>query len=127
MTTEIVSLVVLWLRMNMEIISLVVFWINALPLSPSIVGELSPRQIVPGMTVDYVKHFRIQFREYSQVQEAHDNTIHARATGAIALLPTGNTKGAYYFMSLSTRRRLNLQHFTPLPLPQDIIDGVHLV
>ena len=48
-----------------------------------------------------------------------------RTTGAISLQPTGNAQGAYFFMSLTTGRRLNRQVFTPLPLPQDIINGVH--
>ena len=48
-----------------------------------------------------------------------------RTTDAIALHPTGNAQGAYFFMSLTTGQRLNLQSFTPLPLPLDVINGVH--
>ena len=47
-----------------------------------------------------------------------------RTTGAIALQPTGNAQGAYFFMSLTTGQRLNRQRFTSLPLPQDVINGV---
>ena len=45
-------------------------------------------------------------------------------TGAIALDPTGNSQGEYYFMSLSTGRCLNCQQFIPLPLPSEVINGV---
>jgi hypothetical protein len=43
-------------------------------------------------------------------------------TGAIALRPTGNRQGGYYFMSLMTRRKLTRNHWTELPMPQDVID-----
>ena len=45
--------------------------------------------------------------------------------GAITLRPTVNTKGACYFMSISTGICLNHLHFTPLHLPQDVLDRVH--
>ena len=45
--------------------------------------------------------------------------------GVIALCPTGNLQGEFYFMSITTGRRLNLQQFTPLPLPQEVINRVH--
>ena len=98
---------------------------NALPPSPSVGGKLIPRQIVTGLTIDYTNHFRIQFGEYPQVHEYHDNNMQERTTGAIALRPTGNAQGAYFFMSLTNGQRMNLQSFTPLPLPQDVINGVN--
>ena len=39
--------------------------------------------------------------------------------------PTGNAQVAYYFMRLNTDRRLNHQHFAPIPLPQEFINVVH--
>ena len=48
-----------------------------------------------------------------------------RATGDIALRPTGNAQGAYFFIRFTTGWRLNSQLFIPLPLPQDVINGVH--
>ena len=50
-----------------------------------------------------------------------------RSTGDIAPRPTRNAQGAYFFMSLSTGRRLNQQSFTPLPIKQDVINGVRLL
>ena len=64
--------------------------------------ELSPRAIVVGATLDYHKHCHLEFSEYIQTHEEHDNSMHSRTTGAIALRPTGNVQGGYYFMSLMT-------------------------
>ena len=109
----------------MELIALIVFCINALPPPPSISRDLSPCQIITGMTADYNEHYKLKFGEYVQVHEAHDNTMQYRVTVAIVLCPTGNVQGSYYFMSLYMGIHLNRQHFTPLTLPQEVIDRVH--
>ena len=88
--------------MIVELVALVIFWINALPPSLSVGVNLSPRQIVTGLIIDYAKHFRLQFGEYAQVHEAHNNTMQERNTGAIALRPTGNAQGVYFIMSLKS-------------------------
>ena len=108
-----------------ELVALVVFWLNALSPSPSSGVNPGPLQIVTGLTIDYVKHCRLQFGEYAQVHEAQDNTMQEQTIGYIALRPTNNTQGAYFFMSLMTGRGLNRQSFTPLTIPQDVINGVH--
>ena len=48
-----------------------------------------------------------------------------RTTGAIALRPISNAQRGYFLYSLSTGRVLNRNHWTPLPMPQDVIDRVH--
>jgi hypothetical protein len=48
-----------------------------------------------------------------------------QTTGAIALRPTSNAQGGYYFLSLTTGRRLNRNRWTKLPMPADVIDRVH--
>ena len=111
--------------MIVELVALVIFWLNALPPSPSVGGKLIPRQIVNGLTIDYAKHCRLQFGKYAQVNEAHNNTIQEQTTGDISLRPTINPQGEYFFMRLTSGRRLNRHSFTPLPLPQDVINGVH--
>ena len=62
--------------MIVELVALVIFWLNALPPSPSVGGNLISLQIVNGLTIDYANYCRLQFREYSQVHEAHYNTMH---------------------------------------------------
>ena len=49
----------------------------------------------------------------------------ARTIGAIALRPTGNTQGGYFFFSLTTGRVLNRGWWTILPMPNEVIDWVH--
>ena len=111
--------------MVVDLVALVIFWINALPPSPSVGGKLGPRQTITGLTINYTKHFRLQFGKYAQFQEFNNNTMQERTTGSIYLRPTGNSQGAYFFMILTTVRILNRKSFTPLPLPQDVINGVY--
>jgi hypothetical protein len=48
-----------------------------------------------------------------------------RTIGALALRPTGNAQGNFYFFSLSTGRVINRTHATALPMPDDVIERVH--
>ena len=86
---------------------------------------MSPRSIVTGQEVDYMKHCQLEFGTYVQTHEHSDNTMQSRTTGAIAMRPTGNEQGGYYFFSLSTGRRLNRNQWTVLPMPNEVIDRVH--
>ena len=112
-------------RMIVKLIAIVIFWLNALPPLPSVGGNLSPRQIITGLTINYMKHCRLQFGKYAQVHESHDNTIQELTTGVISLRPTGNSQRGFFFMSLTTVRRLNRQIFNTLLIPQDVINDVH--
>jgi hypothetical protein len=102
-----------------------VFWLNAFPHEGGISDTMSPCTIMTRKIVDYNKHCKIMFGAYAQVHKEHDNSMLARTTGAIALRPTGNEQGGFYFMSLTTGRRLNRNHWHELPMPQDVIDRVH--
>ena len=112
-------------RMLVELIYYSVFWLNSFPARDGISDTLSPRAIVTGSHVDFNKHCKLEFGAYVQAHEEHDNTMMTRTTGAIALRPTGNVQGGYYLYSLSTGRVLNRNHWTELPMPQDVIDRVH--
>ena len=74
--------------------------------------------------MDYNKHCKYKFGQYVQVHDQHDNTMLPRTTGALALRPTGNAQGNFYFFSLTTGRVLNRVHATPLPMPDDVIKRV---
>jgi hypothetical protein len=112
-------------RMVAELIYYSVFWLNSFPARDGISKTLSPRSIVTGSHIDYNKHCRLEYGAYVQVHEEHNNSMVTRTTGAIALRPTGNSQGGYYFYSLTTGRVLNRNKWTPLPMPQDVIDRVH--
>jgi hypothetical protein len=111
--------------MTQHLVGGCVFWLNAFPCERGISDTMSPRTIISGMSIDYHRHCRIMFGAYAQVHEEHDNSMQARTTGAIALRPTGNEQGGFYFMSLTTGRVLNRNHWHELPMPQDVIKRVH--
>lgn len=109
-----------------ELIYYCVFWLNTFPACDGISKTLSPRSIVTGSHIDFNKHCKLEFGAYVQLHEEHDNTMTTRTTGAISLRPTGNAQGDYYLYSLSTGCVLNRKNnWTPLPMPQDVIDHVH--
>ena len=81
--------------MIVELIDLVFFWLDALTLTLSTTGDLSLRDIITGMKVEYVKRFWLHFGEYALVHEAHYNTMKSRVTGSISLHPTVKIQGEY--------------------------------
>jgi hypothetical protein len=112
-------------RMIIEMVNHSVFWLNSFVPEDGISRKLSPRALIVGTNVDYEKHCQLEFGTYVQTHEEHDNSMLPRTTGAIALRPTGNDQGGYYFLSLSTGRRLNRNHWTALPMPAEVVDRVH--
>ena len=107
-----------------ELVYRVEFGLNAFPPADGVSPTISPRTLITGKRVTQ-RHFNLEFGEYVQVHEKSDNTMRARTVGAIALRPTGNEEGSYYFMSLETGRRINRTHWTPLPLSENAIRRVH--
>ena len=51
--------------------------------------------------------------------------MNPHTVGALALRPTGNAQGSFYFLSISTGRVLNHLRATPLPMPDDVVDRIH--
>lgn len=109
--------------MIIELAKSVVFWRNAFPANDGVSDELSPRAIVTGSTIDFHRHCQYEFGEYVQTHEAHDNSMGSRTVGALALRPTGNAQGGYYFFSLSTGRVINRNRATKLPIQQRILSA----
>ena len=112
-------------RLVIEMAKTAVFWLNAFPVSKGASRDLSPRTILTGQKVDYKRHCRFQFGEYTQTHEEHNNSMNPRTVGALALRPVGNGQGSFYFLSVATGRVLNRLHATALPMPDDIIDKIH--
>jgi hypothetical protein len=111
--------------MVVEMVRASVFWLNMFLVTDGVSDTLSPRGLIVGLKLDYKKHCQLEFGSYAQTHEEHDNAMVTRATGAIALRPTGNAQGGYYFLSLSSGRRLTLNRWIDLPMPQEVIDQVH--
>jgi hypothetical protein len=112
-------------RLVIEMAKYSIYWLNAFPNDRGVSDTLSPRTIITGQIVDYNRHCKYQFGQYVQTHEHHDNTMIPRTIGALALRPTGNAQGNFYFLSLSTGRVINRAHATALPMPDDVIDRVN--
>jgi hypothetical protein len=56
------------------------------------------KAIVAGLEIDFTKHCQFEFDTYVQTHEHSDNTMQSRTPGAIAMRPTGNKRGGYYFL-----------------------------
>ena len=85
----------------------------------------SDGQIIVGRIITDDKHCKHAFDNYIQTHESHDNSMDTRTTDAIALRPTGNAQGGYYFYILQTGRRIDRVACTPIPVPQLVIDRIH--
>ena len=112
-------------RLVIKMAKTAIFWLNAFPIAGGASGNLSPRTILTGQKVDYKRHRRFQFGEYTQTHEEHNNSMNPRTVGALALRPVGNGQGSFYFLSISMGRVLNRLHATALPMPDDIIEKIH--
>eukprot|EP00536_Pseudo-nitzschia_multiseries_P005622 jgi/Psemu1/285910/fgenesh1_pg.108_\ len=81
-------------KITIKLVASQVFWWNSVPKPSGISATMSPLTIITGMSIDYGKHMRLQFGEYSQTHEARDNdTANKRTAGAITLRPSGNYQG----------------------------------
>jgi hypothetical protein len=110
-----------------QMVSTCNFWLNIFPPKDGVSRAINPRELITGTTIDFNKHIRAEFGEYVQVHEEHDNTMKTRTTGAIATKPTGNAQGGHWFYSLTTGRMLDRRQWTPLPMPADVIERIHVL
>ena len=109
--------------MTQAIIEDTVNWLNAFPHRDGISETISPAGLVQGRPKPDYKNLKIEFGSYAQVYDRTINNQRGRTTGAIALRPS-NEQGAYYFMSLSTGKRINGNQWTELPISDYVIDRV---
>ena len=110
-----------------ELAKRVMFFFNAFPPKDGISDTMSPRTIVTGLTLDYDQHCQYAFGEYVQAHEEHDNSMKTRTVGTLAMRPTGNAQGSYYFLSLDSGKIINRLRATRLPMPNEVIARVHLL
>jgi hypothetical protein len=112
-------------RIVIELVMGAILWINSFPPDDGASRDVSPHALMTGQEINYSHHCRIETGAYAQVHEEHTNNMAPRTVGAIALRPTGNAQGTYYFFSLNTGRRLNRSHWTEVPMPQEVVSRVH--
>ena len=103
--------------------------LNQFPWKHGISDTLSPDTIVTGMGTPDYNRMRLEFGSYVQLFEDNDpsNTLRVRSTGAIALTPTGNAQGDYFFMSLTTGKKLSRHSWTVLPMTNAAIARVEAI
>ena len=93
--------------------------LNNFPWDNGISDTLSPATIVTGVGAP-------KFGAYVQVFEDNNptNTLRARTFGAIALTPTGNAQGDYFFLSLATGHKISRHNWTEIPMTDTAIARV---
>jgi hypothetical protein len=107
-----------------------VMWLNFFPPKEGVSITLSPQAIITGLYPDANNHCRMPFGAYAQVHgepEHGNNAMVSRTVGGISLGPTGNIQGTYKFMSLLTGRLIKARSFTPLPMPDEVINMVERI
>ena len=82
------------------------FWRNMFPIKGGISSTQGPVEIILNFAMDFNTYGKLEFGDYVQTHEEHDNSMGTRTVGEIATIHTGNIQGGYYFISLSTGRRI---------------------
>ena len=101
--------------------------LNSIPATNGVSKDISPASLITGAgPLDYEKLMKIKYGDYAQVnvESTITNDSKPRTVGAIALYPTGNEQGGWYFMSLQTGKRFNGRVWTILPMPEIVINRV---
>ena len=113
--------------MIVELVGQAIRNLNQFPIKDGISNTLSPLTLMTGAPKPDFNKIKLEFGQYVQVFEDNDpsNTTKSRSTGAITFMPVGVNQDNYYFMSLTTGKRLNRNQWNELPMPQGAIHRVH--
>jgi hypothetical protein len=116
-------------RMKIEFIYFMVLWMNAFPVKLGISQTFSPNELLSRRRLDYKKHCRVMPGTYCEVHDkpVPTNTMVARTHKAITLGPTGNLQGSVKFYCIHTCRVLKCRSFTPMPMPDLVIQRVNTI
>ncbi len=109
--------------MTQAMLHTVIYWLNSFLSTDGISKTMSPAAIVKGRGTPDFKHKRISFGAYALAYHQSSNTMERRRTPAIALEPANET-GAYYFMSLITKRKFSAHDWDELPIDDEVINLV---
>jgi hypothetical protein len=99
--------------------------INIRPTRNS-VDYVSPREKLHARKIDVNKDLKHGFGDYVQVHNAVvNNTMEPRTSGALALMPSGNLEGSWYYFKLSNGEIVKRNRATVLPIPDNVIDYIN--
>jgi hypothetical protein len=115
--------------MKIEFIYFMVLWMNAFPVKSGVSDKISPRELLLRWRLNYKKHCRVEQGTYCEVHDEPipTNTMASRTHVAIALGPTGNLQGSVKFYCITTGRILKRRSFTPMPMPDHVIQRVNMI
>ena len=89
-----------------EMVYNAVFWCNMFTLKGGVSTTQSPSELILNRKLNYNSHCKVEFGEYVQTHEEHNNDMSQRTLGAIATRPSNDT-GSYYFINLQSGRHIN--------------------
>ena len=101
---------------------------NSLPAQNGVSSTTSPGTFILGTPrPDFNVMSRLNFGDYVHVFEVRKttNSMKPRTIGAIALYPSNNGHNSWYFMSLTTGKRIHRYQWTVLPMGQVALNRVH--
>jgi hypothetical protein len=109
-----------------ELVRRAVKCLNQFPALDGVSDTVSPFTMLTGKPIPDYSKITLDFGTYVQVFEDNNptNATMPRSTGAIALNPTGNVTGDFYFMSLKTGRRLSRRKWKVIPITSEVITTV---
>ena len=97
--------------------------VNHLPSRGGLSQDLSPATLITGdPTPSYQELTKLKFGDY--VHTAYGKTTNdqtTRTVGAIALYPSGNTSGGWFFMSVLSGKVLHRYSWTKMTITQDVL------
>ena len=67
-----------------ELVYAQVFWRNMFALKGGVSTTQSPAEIILNRKLDFNAHCKVEFGEYVQTNEEHNNSMNTRTVGAIA-------------------------------------------
>ena len=111
-----------------EIIYFAVSALNHTIRRAGIIPNQSPTSVITGQVLDALKNCSLPFASFCHIgfhTEPRNDTETARTVDAIALRPTGNAQGGYFFMRLDTWKRVSRHTWTELPMSDETIDLIN--
>ena len=89
-------------------------------------STISPATIITGRPPTNLAHLRLNFGDYVHltVETPPYNSMKPHTVPCIALRPTLNYQGSYYFMDLHTGRRRHGRTWQCLPITANVITAV---
>ena len=104
--------------------SAIIWATNRVNIMPTVNSSeyITPREKVYGRKIDARIDGKHGFGDYVQIINAKtDNSMTERSRGAIALLPTGNLDGSWYYYTLDNANTVRRRRSRALPMPEEVI------